>query len=363
MATLAGRVPGARAQPVQERHKVVIVHVAAPALFVDALTERLRPPLAEENVELVVTNTGAGDAAAIHDAATAGGASAPFVEVWIDGRTSTEVGLSANVPRTGESVLAQRIPLRAGLDEVALAEIGYLIERCVTTLLEARAVRGANEVVSAPSPSRDTPLVAASSRASPEADFGRPVPEPAHLEFHISASVGSEGWATGAVFVPELGLAVLMERVRGAARAGLSLDGEWRLPFAASSTDAKINVEGGAARLLLALGRSFGDHGTGYLLLGPGVVIDHVQATPSIAGDVSAPARTDYGWSLCVRLRWGTKLTPRLHAFATLGADVVPVTGRYTAIVDGVQTVLLTEWPIRPSLQLGLDLGARERRP
>ena len=39
------------------------------------------------------------------------------------------------------------------------------------------------------------------------------------------------------------------------------------------------------------------------------------------------------------------------------GHEIFRVAGRYTAVVDGTTTTLLTTWPVRPTLRLGLAFG------
>ena len=48
-----------------------------------------------------------------------------------------------------------------------------------------------------------------------------------------------------------------------------------------------------------------------------------------------------------------------VRAFVAAGADIALAAGRYTAVVDGASTTLLTAWPVRPTLRIGLAIGAR----
>ena len=86
---------------------------------------------------------------------------APLARAWLDGR-DPRVAILFLIPRQTDRVLVRKVPLGAGFDAVALAEIAYIVERVVASLLaaepigvppaEARAAL-AQTSVSAPAPS------------------------------------------------------------------------------------------------------------------------------------------------------------------------------------------------------------------
>ena len=255
------------------------------------------------------------------------------------------------VPRLADRVLSHSTPLTIGFDEVALAELVYVVERSVTALLDAQVVGVPKEEARALlRPPALAPVVVA-----------RPAPPPgAAAQPHVAAFFGGEGWSKQNALVPVLGLAGALERASGATRMGVSLDATWRPGFEADAPSAKLSVEGGTAHVSLTISRAFDGLGTLRLALGPGLALDHVRAAAAVSGSrVAAPARTDVALALCARLRWDLPVRGSFAVFAVAGADVLSVAGRYTATVDGVTTVLLTSWPVRPTIAVGVTYGGK----
>jgi hypothetical protein len=83
--------------------------------------------------------------------------------------------------------------------------------------------------------------------------------------------------------------------------------------------------------------------------------VSNVGATP--AAGAAARTRLDQDLNLGVFLRWDIPLGDLVGLFAVVGADVAFIAGRYTAVVDGVATPLLTTWPIKPLVRLGVSFG------
>jgi hypothetical protein len=382
---------GARASAADHPPPVVFMHVAADGSVVVALGDRLRPRLGALGVELVVSVAAAVDVDAVLGTVANVSDAAPVAEVWLDGRASADATLFL-VPRLADRVVARRLALAAGFDEVALAEIVYIVERSVAALLaaqpvgvsrdEARALLRAPPVspvdapapvpAVAPAPAAPVPAVAPVPAPAASGSPASVSPAPAaaspasageisaHAEpsLQLGAFVGAEGWSSAASLVPTLGVAAIVERKRARLRVGLGVDGQWRPGFQLDTPDGKASVTGGAAHLLLALARSFGDLGTGRLLVGPGVLDDRVQLASSLTtGKVTAPARNDVALGLRAMARWDLPLGRRVAVFATAGLDVLSVAGRYTAVVDGASTVLLQAWPVRPTASLGVTVG------
>jgi phosphate/sulfate permease len=399
----------ARAKP------TVRLYVSAAEPVMDALVERLQPRLAAMGVELVASVVASVDLDAVLATAPATSEAAPLAQVWLDGRRSIDATVFL-MPRRADRVLARHIPSSAAFDEVALAEVVFVIERAVSSLLASRpigvpkaelepsfrrrleppppmeapvppplAIAPPVETpppapVAAPSPPTVTevapdpaPAAVAIDGAPPPppaspAAVAPPVasvvaspspPERASGSFQLGAFAGAESWATGHELVPDVGLVAVLERVRDRARWGASLDGQLHSALDADTADGKVELSGGGAHLLLSYGRSFGG-ALGRLALGPGLAVSALRATPSTSvASATARNRTDLDWTVAVMLRWDVPVSGSLRAFVAAGADVALATGRYTAVVDGASTTLLTPWPVRPTLRLGLAFGAR----
>jgi hypothetical protein len=355
--SLAGLALGAwtseaRAQAPTAPEPIVHLYVAADEPVVSALIERLRPRLAALGVDLAAIGT---PAVAVDDVlATAPAVSedAPLAQIWIDGRAPTNATLYL-VPRRADRVLVRRVALGAGFDEVALAELVFIVERSVTAILASQPVGAPkDEVVASLKPPPVAVPVVARRTAPPRAR------EAAFSSLQVGVFCGAAAWAFDQVVVPDLGLVGGLERVRGARRVGVSADVQVRKSFVVNTVDGRVNVSGNVSHLLLTLGRSFGRHGTGRLLFGPGLASTDLHATPSIFGAQStATPRADHDLMLTVLMRWDVPVADRVRVFVVGGFDVTPVPGRYTAVIDGQSRELLSPWAISPTLQVGFAFG------
>jgi hypothetical protein len=341
----------ARAEPAPAPQRTVVMHVAAPAGVLELVVERLRPRLAAELVDLVATRA---DTIAVDtildDGASATTTNAPFAEAWLDGRTRAEATLWL-VPSTRDRVLTHRTALPAGFDEVALAELVFVVERSVAALLDAQLIGIPKEEARAQLLPPEPPI----------ATLSAPPPMPvSRRSFGIAAFAGAEVWSRSEGLSPVLGLVATRERDRAGVLLGVSIDAAWRRGWEADTSAAHLDVTGAGTHLALSVGRRFRGLGTGRIAVGPGVLVDRVRATRTVAGSQPiTQARTDADFALGVRLRWDLELGRGFFGCAMIGADFVPVAGRYTATIDGTTSVLATAWPVRPSFALGLGFGGR----
>src|SRR5579863_3068823 len=235
-----GRI--ALGQPAPEERRWLLFHIAAPEAVVEALAERLRPELGRQNVDLVVKTAETVDIDQVLGASPhAGTGTTPLAEVWLDGRLPADVKILV-VPPPGDRVLAHRLALPVGFDEVAMAEIVFLIERAATALLDAQSVGVPREEARAMlrSPGRadaaDSPETAVSGSPASLPRANEP-PAPTvqrsapRLELLLGAAIGSEGFSSGNAFVPTVDLAAIVERMRGEAGAGMAIEVQWRRGF------------------------------------------------------------------------------------------------------------------------------------
>jgi hypothetical protein len=337
----------AHAQAPSTPRRLVVMHVAAPAGVLELIVERLRPRLDAELVELVATPEDTVDVEAVFDDA-APNADAPFAEAWLDGRARAEAKLWL-VPGTRDRVLTHRTALPAGFDEVALAELVFVVERSVAALLDAQLVGVPKEEARAQL--RPPPAVV---RAAPP-----PAPPASRRTRGLGAFAGAEVWSRAAGLSPVVGLVGARERERDGTIVGVSIDAAWRRGWEADTNAAHLDVTGASTHLALSLGRRFPGFGTGRISVGPGVLIDRIRATRDASGaGTITQARTDADFALGVRLRWDFEIGRDWFGFAMIGADVAAVAGRYTATIDGTTSVLATAWPVRPMFALGLGFEA-----
>lgn len=341
----------------------ILLHVAAEDAAVPAIDERLRARLSALGVAFTLDAVPTVDIARVLDeGAHAACDDAPLAEGWLDGLVPGEATLLL-VPCGDDRALARRIALPWGFDEVALAELVYIVDRAVQTLLVSQPVGLPREQARAelartplpqappPAPARDVaPPVAPGAPALP-------------LAFQVGAFAGAQSWSDDDWILPVGGLFAALERVAGASRLGVTLSAGVRGIARTSTPDARISSGGGDARLWLTLGRSFGRAGLWRLSLGPGLHVEHVEVTPSAASlrNVTPASRTDLDPTIGASLRWDVVPIGSTVVFVAASVDVQPRVPRYTAVVDGASATLIAPWPVRPLLMLGvaLDLASR----
>lgn len=353
MATLA------RGQPARSTPEVRL-HVAAAAPVVVAVGDRLRARLGELGVALTLDAVDTVDVARV---LSDGGASTPssaddtaIADVWLDGRAFSEATLVL-VPRVGDRALARRLALPSGVDEVALAELAFIVDRAVLALLAAEEVGVPKEEARAALEEAPPPAPAGVARARASRRPAGRAEEPS-LFLHVGLMATAQAWSESDPVLPAFGLVAGLERgdVRG--RQGIGLAGSLRGGVSASTADARVAVSGGDAHLWLTFARAFAGAGLGRLSLGPGLYLDHADVTPAAGAPhtVRPETRTDVTLALGGSVRFDVELLSHLVFFASAGVDVLPWPIRYTAIVDGTSTTLLQPWPIRLSLAFGVAL-------
>jgi hypothetical protein len=339
-------------------------NVAADESVVEALRARLAPALAARNVELELTVLAAVDIERVFAAATTAVATsserpsgAPLARVWLDGR-DPRVAVLFLIPRQGERVLVRKVPLTGRFDAVALAEIAYIVERAVASLLAAEPIgvppAEARAALAQPSAPPAVPAIVAPP--APAAN----VPAP-RLALTGTVFAGAAAWASSASTVLDAGLSVGIERLSPALRVGLTLAVTGRRSFDVASSPAGVRVSGGDVRLLLTAGRMLGDGwGIVRLGIGPGLVIAHAEPIGAAADAtemVKAQPRTDADPILAALARWDFPVGRLARPFVAATVDVVPVRGEYTAVVNGTSRTLLAPWPVRPGLLAGIAFG------
>ncbi len=267
--------------------------------------------------------------------------------VWIDLQSRAWAKLYV-VDAAWERVLVRRLELADGLDEVAAAEIGTIVEASVRALLEGGSIGVAREQ-----------LIATIVPASPPKSPPQPVPvsvrrpdiEP---QLSLVAGYAAAGWARGLVQhgpLVQLELAARRDRIAYGGR----VEGRATVPARERSEPLALRLAGGGARLWATLAW----HATARLsleaALGGGVEIVTVRAQARSAAAEAFASRRNALAVIAPAL--GPALTvgrgrDRLLARVQLGIDVVPQRLRYVTADTGA--LVLAPWIVRPGATLVL---------
>ena len=336
-------------------------NIAADGSVVEALRAHLGPELAARSVDLDMTPVATIDIERVLATAAERTPGGPLARAWLDGR-DPRVAVLFLIPRETDRVLVRKVPVAAGFDAVALAEIAYIVERAVASLLAAEPI-GVPPAEARATLAQMSALPANPSSSTAATTVAAPAPAanaPARFAFHGSAFAGVSAWAPGASAVPSVGLSFGAERVGPATRVGLMLAAAGRQSFDVASSPAGVHVSGGDVHLYLTSARTLGRWGLGRLGIGPGLVVARVEpvgAGPSATQMIEAHPRTDVDPTIAAMVRWDAPLGRLARPFIAATIDVVPVRGAYTAIVNGTSRTLLAPWPVRPGLLAGVAFG------
>ncbi|MBX7078519.1 MAG: hypothetical protein K1X88_04960 [Nannocystaceae bacterium] len=277
--------------------------------------------------------------------------------VWIDLQSHAHAKLYV-VDAAWERVLVRRLALGDGLDEVAAAEIGTIVESSVRALLEGGAIGVAREQLIAelaPAPAPPPPPTA------PIAAPPRWAPQPS-----IAVGYAATGWAHGlAQHGPLLQLELAARRGRVA--WGGRIEGRVTIPVRALGEALTLRMGGGGARAAatfawqprarVALESSAGG--------GAEIVGVHAQAR-SASAQAFAAQRNTLG---VLALALGPALTlgrgrDQLLVRLLVGVDVVPQRLRYVTADTGA--LQLAPWIVRPGGAIAIGwrrAPARGARP
>jgi hypothetical protein len=324
------------------------MQIAADSAVVEAIRGRLAPALKRLDVQLELAIVAAVEVDRVLNVATDAGPDAPMARAWLDGRAADAARLFI-VPRNSDRIVARRVGLNNGFDEVALAEIAYVVERSVASLLASQPVGAPRAEVRAalidPPPSKPPP------QSSPA-----PTARPPDLSFQIAALAGLSAWSTHNSVVPQLGIATLIERQGVNARLGIWLMGQLHRSLRVETPDADLAISGGSAQLMLVAGSTFEGLGIARLAVGPGLTFTRVNPTPiaSSTKTIEVDARSDVDLMFRAAIRWDFVVARGLTLLTAATLDAAPAPGRYTAIVDGKSVVLASPWPVQFTFFVGL---------
>lgn len=335
-------------------HDRLSVNIAADGSVAEALRAHLVPDLAARNVDLDVNLVPAIDIERVLATAAERAPGGPLARAWLDGR-DPRVAILFLIPRDADRVLVRKVPLEHGFDAVALAELAYIVERAVASLLAAepigvpRAEARAALAQTAPPPKPPGPIAVAT-----------PSNAPAHLAFDGAVFAGVAAWASGASAVPSVGLAFGAARVGPTTQLALLLAVGAHQTFDVASAPSGVQVSGGDAHIFLTAARPLGGWGIGRLGIGPGLVVARVEPVGihmSATQTIEEQPRTDVDPTIAALARWDLPLGRTVRPFIAATVDFVAVRGAYTATVNGASKTLLAPWPVRPGLWAGVAIG------
>jgi hypothetical protein len=326
----------------------LVMQIAADSTVVEAIRGRLAPALKRLDVQLELAIVAAVEVDRVLNVATDAGPDAPMARAWLDGRAADAARLFI-IPRNSDRIVARRVGLNNGFDEVALAEIAYVVERSVASLL-------ASQPVGAPRAELRAALIDPPPSKPPPQSSPAPTARPPDLSFQIAALAGLSAWSTHNSVVPQLGIATLIERQGVNARLGIWLMGQLHRSLRVETPDADLAISGGSAQLMLVAGHTFEGLGVARLAVGPGLTVTRVNPTPiaSSTKTIEVDTRSDVDLMFRAAIRWDFILARGLTLLTAATLDAAPAPGRYTAIVDGKSMVLASPWPVQPTFFVGL---------
>jgi hypothetical protein len=344
----------------------VLVRVAAPPGIADTLRERLEPRLAERHVALEVSPVEAIDVEGVLGTGEEAPGSTLLARVWLDGR-APEAAVMLLVPRQADHLLARRIELKSGFDEVAMAEIDFVLDRAVSSLLASQPVgvpmaqaRAAVERTIAGLPASKP--AAATPPPSATAAVATAVPSPptapaARLAIDLGAFAGGTTVTTGWDATPIFGGSIALLRESQRVQLGLRLDVQVRRSLQLAAPGASVAMSGGVTHLSLQGGRRFGRFGVVSAVLGAGVAMTGIE--PNVQAPVGAAVRVtprhDYDLDLLAAAQWAVPVSGALCALVQAALDVAPTAERYTAVIDGSESVVVTPPLLRPVVLVGIS--------
>ena len=326
------------------------LRIAALPSVVAAVTARLAPRLQAQGVALEVTSVPEIDMDRVLALPPDNRLDAPLARCWLEARDIDSAVLLL-VPRRSDRVVIRKVPLVLGLDEVGLAQITFIIERSMASLL-------ASEPVGVP---RAEARAAVTAVLPARSSAGAAVAAQGDIALRVGVFGGVSTWSSSATLAPRVGLDLWIDRVTGDGRVGLAASATVDPGFHSTDANGDLLVRAVALRASATVGRRFGRIGTGRLAAGPGILVARIA--PTLAGSsatdlVAAAARTDLDPVIGFVARWDFRVGPTTSAFVATTVDVVPLRAQYTETVDGVNRVLFSPWLVRPGLLLGISAGS-----
>jgi hypothetical protein len=289
-----------------------------------------------ERLGLATTVTFAPGVNAVELITPRAGAEPRVARVWID-LSKPERATLYLVDRDWERILIRHVRKRAGHQELAREAIGHILETAVDALthgarigIEREQARTELERESAPS-------------AGPRLEFG--------------AMYEGELYAQGGIIANGPLGTFYIGAPRGTLRPGGWLTLQYRFPVIVDAAPLGLRLDGVSGRALAAIDFAVGPRFAVRVGVGAGVDVMHVNPRPD--GSPSTAAANDEDFALVVARLSGEAMWSFSADFALalmLSCDLDPSGSRYMALVDGVSSAVLSPWPVRPALSLGVTI-------
>ncbi len=276
------------------------------------------------------------------------GAEMRLARAWIDLSKPERVTLYL-VDRDWERVLIRHFQKMPGHDEVAREAIGHILENAVDALAHGARIG-------------TTPDGARSENEGGQASLRPPAPAAP-----IAARAGTAPhWELGALYEGELyaphGLiangpaaALYIGARRGPVRPGVWLTVQYKLPMIVDTAPLGVRLDGGGLRALAAVDLAVSERFS--IRFGAGAGVDAMHMTPRLEGKPGTTLDKDEDFALVVaRASAGGEwwVSRSLAIALTLSCDLDASGTRYGVLLDGVQETVLSPWPVRPALSLGV---------
>lgn len=326
------------------------LRIAALPSVVAAVTARLAPRLEAQGVVLEVTSVPEVDIERVLELPPDNRPDAPLARGWLEAR-DIDGAVLLLIPRRSDRLVIRKVPLMLGLDEVGLAQITFIIERSMASLL-------ASEPIGVPH-AEARAVVSAAVPAGPSA--GGAMAPSRDIALRVGVFGGVSTWSSTATLAPRVGLDLWIDRITDGRRVGLAASAMVDPGFHSTDANGDLLVRAAALHVSATAGRRFGRFGVGRVAAGPGVLVTRITptfASSSPVDSVAAAPRTDLDPLLGLVARWDLRLGQMTNVFVAATVDVVLLRAQYTEMVNGVNRVLFSPWPVRPGLLLGVSVGS-----
>lgn len=268
-----------------------------------------------------------------------GGRPESAARVWIDCSRADSVRLYF-VNWNTERFLVRQVPLREGLNELALETVAQVIESSLSALMtDDRAGMSRAEMTSVLQPAIEA----------------HPVDRHAPLEASIGAFYALQGFASQPPVEHGPGVLGTLDRGQGRWRPGGWLSAQYQLPEILESTVVDARLDTIALRAGAEIVRVLSTRSALVGRLGAGGNVVHIAPRQASARATLTPDR--FAWEYAVKVEVGatTRVAADVALWAGLLADFVIDSRRYEVAVDGTVVQVATPWPVRPGLAVGVS--------
>lgn len=345
---LAGATPATSSEapaPAEATERVVDVVIAAPPEARARLDERVRELVGPLPARLRTSAVDVVDPAVVIDETSAG----VFAKVWIDAMDlgTTRIYI---VDAGADRILVRKVRLATGLDEVAIDEIGLIVESSVDALLQGGTIGVAREVA-ARELGVARPVVAVPPPARPPPP--QPPPRARRIVTDLAGGWSVRAWGDRRVqHGPSIDVAALA-RTR-MLDAGGALELAAVLPTRVRTRELELQLVGGSVRALAHLAGAIAPRWWWEGRIGTGVDIVRDRSRARLPGvDIGAATTRAIGL-IAVRTgpsvelgRTRDRLLVRLHA--TLDVEVA---GIRWVTTEGEP--VFVPWRARPGVTLAI---------